>query len=343
MCFSQLSITSTTWSELAVTPSAVSRVGIFAQGANGSLVQIHTSITNESGVRVMDIISAPMVINDGASMLSPSSFASISYAQGSTGDYLKSQNALPIGSYTFCIEILSNTIEILDQYCESIRSNRDEFLTLIYPSNGDSIYTINPNLTWTHTGNFGDQNTRFYRIVLSEISKDQSVSDAINMNSPLWISTPLVEHSISYPISAPQLKEGHSYVWQVQLLYNSSVAQTSEVWKFSVASKPVYQDLEYISLTREKNRNLFEAYNHINVRFDEASNNREIEVTAQFSGDVSQVYKLPYELKVEPVVGGNNTYLLKVDVTSLLPEKKSYELFIKSGQEVSYSLNFIKK
>lgn len=339
----QLNITSTTWSEVAITPNAITRVGVFGQNTSGSMVQIHTTIVDDKGVKLLDVISTPITISSGVQMLSPSTFSQVRYAQNSTGDYIKVQSALPIGTYTFCIELLSNTIEVLDRYCESIVSSRDEFLNLVYPMNGDSVYTVYPNLSWSHSGNFGDATTRYYRIVLSELERGQTNEEALNLNQPFWISAPLNAHVISYPQNAPRLQEGKTYVWQVQLLYNGMVAQSSEIWRFKVAQKPIYRDLEYISLTRNSSIGLIEAFNFIHVRFDEPTNNNQIVVSAIFSGDINKRIDLPFELKVAPDSGGNAIYLLKVDVSKLTSESKPYKLSVRSGQGIDYGLNFIKK
>lgn len=339
----QLSISNTTWSEIAVTPHAVTRVGVFGQNVNGSSVQVHVTITDNNGVALLDVISAPVSVSNGMNMIAPNSFTQVRYAQNSSGDYIKTQNALPLGTYNFCLELLSNSIEVLDRYCESLVSTRDEFLNLVYPANGDSIYTTNPNLSWSHSGNFGDFSSRYYRIIVAECEKGQSNAEAINLNQPTWISNALNAHSITYPLNAPKLYEGHSYVWQVQMLYNGVVTQTSEVWRFIIAQKPIFRDLEYIMLTRNSSVGMIEAFNYVNVRFDEASNNNQIKVTATHMGSDMKPMELPFELKVEPGVGGNVIYLMKVDVSSLPIESKPYKLAIRSGQSIDYGLNFLKK
>jgi hypothetical protein len=341
-CQGQINVLSTTWSEILITPSALAKVNVNNLSNSPTVAQIRVVVSDINSNQLLEVLSSPLTIKLGVSFLSPTGFQEIRYARNSTADYLRTQNALPIGSYNFCIEIIAAEVEVLETYCETIQSTRDEFLTLISPSDGDSIYSSYPNLVWNHSGNFGDGIERFYRIIVAVKHVNQTNEGALSLNSPHWVSPPQKSHVLSYPQGAPTLVKGLTYVWQVQLLINGTIAQTSEVWNFSLAMPPIVQDIKYINLSREKFTPVFNAYQTIFLRFDEPFNSENLRVMVQ--DETSKPIILPF------VIDGANsgrasgdTFLLNVDVSQLIPQEKPYKLEISNGQGISYNLSFFKK
>lgn len=341
-CNGQINILSTTWSEVLVTPTALTKVNVNNLSSTSTLAQVKVTVSDMNAQELLIILSSPITIKPGISFLTPSGFQEIRYARSSSSDYIRTQNTLPPGNFIFCIELVANEVEVLDNYCETIQSTRDEFLTLISPSDGDSLYTQYPNLVWNHNGNFGDGVNRFYRIVISPKNSNEKNEEALSLNNPIWVSPPLKSHILNYPQGAPSLAQGKTYVWQVQLLLDGVVIQTSEVWNFSIAMPPVILDIKYINLSREKFTPVFDAYQTIFLRFDEPYNaeNLKIEVYT----DQKTSLNLPFTIEGSSSGrASGDTYLLNIDVSTLTPRDMPYQIVITNGQGIGYNLSFFKK
>lgn len=341
-CHGQINVLSTTWSEILITPNALTKVNVNNFSASPTVAQIRVVVSDMNSNELLEVLSSPLTIKPGISFLSPTGFQEIRYARNSTGDYLRSQSALPPGNFNFCIEIIAAEVEVLETYCETIQSTRDEFLTLISPSDGDSIYTSYPNLVWNHSGNFGDGIERFYRILIAVKHNNQTNEEALSLNSPHWVSPALKNHLLIYPQGAPILTKGLTYVWQVQLLINGTIAQTSEVWNFALAMPPMVQDIKYINLSREKFTPVFNAYQTIFLRFDEPYNSANLQVVVY--GEMDKQLALPFTIDGDVSSrSSGDTFLLNIDVSSLVPQDMPYKLQISNGQGIAYNLSFFKK
>lgn len=341
--YSQLKITNISWSESAITPSSIAQVSIHAENCIGQVVEIHTTISDETGEDVLEICSVPISIANGSCTLSPKRFTSIRYAEGCVGNYVQSLNALPFGEYIFCTEIVSTSKEVLDKYCETIISSRSELMTLDYPTNSDSLHTLNPNFIWFNYGYFSYKCDRYYRIVLSELNDGQSPLEALEMNELIWVSNKLSSYNLVYPSSASPLKEGHSYVWQVQLLNESRVIAFSKPESFSIGKLLLKDNLEYINLNSAKIDTVILENNILKIRYDESINNSEISVLAASSRNIKETYTVPYELKIVQTSQGKFAHLITVDFSELPCQNGGYELKIRSGSNFIYSLNVIRK
>ncbi len=122
----------------------------------------------------------------------------------------------PEGTYTFCVRLVSYPSgEDLAQDCESFTLVLPRPPTLITPANNETVNIPYPVFTWTPlTAPPGY--TIHYKISIWEMVGGQTPSQAAS-GFPIFVDT--VEFTIfTYPFDAPELEDGHSYVWQVQAL-----------------------------------------------------------------------------------------------------------------------------
>jgi hypothetical protein len=90
-------------------------------------------------------------------------------------------------------------------------------LTLSFPENRTEIPAGKlPTFSWTHSRPGGNGATgENYKIKIVEIKGDQSPEEGLRTNKPFFEKDSLNELSLQYPASAPVLKQGSRYAWQV--------------------------------------------------------------------------------------------------------------------------------
>jgi hypothetical protein len=98
---------------------------------------MEAQVRNAANEPLLTVKTNAFTLNQGINNPLPNviSFASTQYSASNQGEYLRTQNKLPSGAYTYCIRIYPVTnIESGDEYCESIDANEDAYLYLVYPS-----------------------------------------------------------------------------------------------------------------------------------------------------------------------------------------------------------------
>ncbi|GEM_PF-4115436 len=122
----------------------------------------------------------------------------------------------PEGTYTFCIRLLSypDGNELAGD-CESYTIVLPRPPTLLTPANNDTVNLPFPVFTWTPL-TAPPTYTIHYRISIWEMIQGQTPDQAAS-GFPIFVDT--VDFTMfTYPVDAPELEDGHSYVWQVQSL-----------------------------------------------------------------------------------------------------------------------------
>lgn len=123
---------------------------------------------------------------------------------------------------------------------------------LSLPYDADTITTTQPTFVWQCNLSAIQNDPRLsLQFALVEKEGTQTAAEAIATNQAICTVNGLLATSYSYPSTLQELQKGHTYVWQVQLLFNDQVVQESEPWKFTIADPkpPIHQ---YIALSREK-------------------------------------------------------------------------------------------
>lgn len=124
-------------------------------------------------------------------------------------------------------------------------------IVLSLPFDGDTIESLTPTFVWQCNLSLIQSDPRLsLQYSLVELENGQSASEAILINQPLSLMRGLESSSYSYPSTLEALQKGHTYVWQIQLLYNDQIVQVSEPWKFTI-SDPRLPGGQYILLRRQ--------------------------------------------------------------------------------------------
>jgi len=258
----QISIVSISLQPFNIVPEALLNVSIM-NNETEQQVQLFTQLFNSSNVVIMTVKSEPFMLKKGLNAgLSERKVATTDYSGGQQSSYLKTSHAMPSGRYKVCASLLLSTgADKLDDYCEEIEAEFNQYLYLINPLDNDTIDSKNPMLSWTHSEPFTILNQgEFYRMVVTEMKKDQSPEDAIIVNSPVMVKNYLKEHQQQYPYDARELKEGGKYAWQVQKISDGVIINKTEAWIFNMRKDPETKSLKYVALKSQLDGAFYTAY-----------------------------------------------------------------------------------
>lgn len=112
-------------------------------------------------------------------------------------------------------------------------------VTLSNPMDYDTIIETEPNFIWQTNITAIQTDPRYsQRYVLCELEENQLKGEAIALNTPILVLDDYQNTMHSYSSSATPLEEGHTYVWQVSILFNSLIVDQSEPYQFTIL-KPV--------------------------------------------------------------------------------------------------------
>ncbi len=127
-------------------------------------------------------------------------------------------------------------------------------IMLSLPMDADTIEEDEPLLVWQTTLSNLENDPRLnVRLSVVQVGEDQTPSEAILENSPVFMRQNLLSNSINYSEIDHELVEGTWYAWQVVLLYNGVQVQQSEVFKFIKAYNEPAPITFYVIKTKADN------------------------------------------------------------------------------------------
>lgn len=261
---SQISITNISVQPFNVVPEALLNIGIMNTGEERE-VQLTTQIFSSNGSVIMTVKSQQFKLTKGlnSGLGNNRRVMSIDYAGSNQAGYIKTTHNLPSGRYKVCSSIyITGGADKLDEFCDEMEAEFNQYLYLVNPIDGDTIETKYPILSWTHSEPFTILNQgEFYRMVVTEVKKEQTAEEAVTVNSPVMIRNYLKEHQVQYPFDARELKEGNKYSWQVQKLGDGVVINKTEAWIFYTKNITEKKSLKYVAMKSEIDGSFYTAYN----------------------------------------------------------------------------------
>lgn len=208
---------------------------------NGELQQARITINvyNADGQTV--IISRSNSFTSNSGILSINKYAVNSLgpieniiANGSGSETAIKQGFLPAGTYNvvYAIDGMNSQQQAYSNNNASINLTIDAISPplLLFPQNEDTISTKYPLFSWSPSASGLNRIT--YDLVVSEIYDGQSPEQAVNANPAYFNIQDLYINSITYPISARQLKTNQWYAWRVIAKVGSVPMARTETWKF---------------------------------------------------------------------------------------------------------------
>jgi hypothetical protein len=331
----QLVIVSAHVESFNVTPQSLCNVSIMNPGMDMKIV-LESKIANNSGEMILKVRTSAILIKNGINNMSSLTFglSSVEYGSSTQANYVKTMHILPCGYFNYCCRIVEYNAEVGDEYCEDIESTMNSFLNLVLPYDKDSIEQGNPLLVWTHSEPFNAlAQGESFRLVLTELKKDQSAEVAVLNNIPLFFKEYLTAHQLQYPPDAAELEKGKSYAWQVQKISKGNMIDKTEAWSFVVKPDYVVKDNKYATLKKTLDASYYIAANNkIFFRFDEDyySNSLNYNIYNGKHEKVKLVVKSDEKSKnaatVAIKIAGINRYMLDLSSTSLSSEIYTLEV-----------------
>ena|SRR6218665_146477 len=215
-------------------------------------------------------------------------------------------------------------------------------IILSLPLDGDTIEEDEPLFVWQTTLSNLESDPRLsVRLSVVQMEEDQTPTEAMLENSPVFQRQNLLSNSINYSSTDHELVEDVWYAWQVVLLYNGVQVQQSEVWKF-IKAGPVEHSLYHILRTTEDGSVIpledkmlyFTTREHGSFLMSaEISGNgmqtKNVELVEVFEGENSEN-------------GGNESRYFKCDLSELNLKKGIYKFTWIANEENSF-IHYIKK
>lgn len=238
---SQIRLVATSLSGNFVTAENLCNVTISGNTSESSAT-LEAKIVNPNGKELIKVKTEPFAIKNGVfnSAQQNLKIASLYYSDPALSEYVNLYHQLPAGIYHYVVQITTNDGQS-DELTEEIESQSNTFISLVSPTDRDTIETLNPLLVWTHSESFKLlQNGEFFRLVLVEVRKNQTADAAVSVNPPIFKSDFVLRHDILYPYDSPKLRAGEKYAWQIQKILHGLIVNKSEAWEF--VFKPARQE-----------------------------------------------------------------------------------------------------
>lgn len=220
-------------------------------------------------------------------------------------------------------------------------------VTLSIPYDYDTITNVNPVFVWQCNLSAIQNDPRLsLRFAMTEKENTQSSAEAITSNLPLCTAEGLLSTSYPYPSTLQDLQAGHTYVWQVQLLFNDQVVEESEPWQFTIADpQPVNHQFIALNPGQDGSFHTFadqHAWLVLKDEYDFESQNARIRKP---NGEVMQI-NLDKVYAGEEEEDGNlfnesSQHYLHYDLDAVPRMQGIYTLTITSKNNQVYFLNFI--
>lgn len=120
--------------------------------------------------------------------------------------------------------------------CNNLNAQQSVFpITLSNPMDFDTIIETEPSFIWQTNITAIKGDPRYsQRYVLCELLENQLKGDAIVANTPVLVLEDYQNTMYSYSSSSTPLENGHTYVWQISVLFNNLVVDQSEVSQFTI-------------------------------------------------------------------------------------------------------------
>lgn len=136
--------------------------------------------------------------------------------KGDLAEKVLRSGRLPEGRYRVCVEVKSKKGERLAQKCADFTISEIGAPRLIYPRDNDTLFITNPNFQWSGVRVPMGYEVG-YKIRFWEIMPGEPMERALQ-RKPYFEREVKRQTSFLYPLTAPSLKKGKSYLWQVQAL-----------------------------------------------------------------------------------------------------------------------------
>ncbi|HEX8331552.1 MAG TPA: hypothetical protein VF622_02965, partial [Segetibacter sp.] len=287
-----------------------------------------------------------ITLNKGALQLKASDLSPIQYNySGSSFNIDRNPDGfLPIGSFVACYSIIKQKSEgslQLSEECIPIEVTPLSPPLLNTPENDAIIETTHPQFTWlppTPVNLFSDLN---YNLVLVEVMKGQSPSQAVQSNIPVYNIGNYKSLFNNYPTSNKSLDTGRLYAWRVVAKNSNQFTAQSDVWTFRISNRNPSKEGSRIQSFTELKRGYDAAFAicYGSLKFD--YNNDANDSTIQYKIISIEDGKGTILKKGTLItVFGQNLFELPLQNVKGFQNNKTYMLQVFNSRDEQWSLNF---
>jgi hypothetical protein len=193
------------------------------------------TVTERKGGIICQVRTAEFSVLPGSNPIpvSATRAASVNFASNRLGQLTAASRSFPEGDYDYCFALnYVHSDNPPEEQCFSYTLAPFAELNLIDPYNKDKICDKRPLLTWEPLipGVPGS----YYQLVLTEIQKGQSATEAMNYNLPLINQSNILSPILPYPSIAQELVNKKRYAWQVTAYKDQTILNRSDIWEFVV-------------------------------------------------------------------------------------------------------------
>jgi len=193
---------------------------------------------NLSGALVVNVMTPFFVLNPGTTNFSRVLYSNSAFKFSSNplGSIANQTRRISPGEYSFCFRFVPQDKGSFDEYENCFDGEIQPLvpLTLLDPAHEDTICNKRPMLSWQPPLPFSS--SMRFRLILTEKTGSSAVEDLLT-KTPLLFLDNISSTTIAYPSINPELKEGHTYVWQVIAHEQATIISKSEIWEFTIKCK----------------------------------------------------------------------------------------------------------
>jgi hypothetical protein len=220
-----------------------------------------TLLSTKDNTPLMTAITKDFLLTKGAKQLSNNEVSPVQYNYFSAAfNADRNPNGLlPVGNYLACYTVLKSDGELSIEMAEECIPVEVEPLSpplLNTPFDRDTVANGYPQFTWLPPTPLGLFNDLSYDMLITEVMANQSATESIQQNIPVYSAGNLRTLVNLYPASNKALDTAKWYAWRVIAKNNNQLVAQSEVWVFRVASlQPPAVDLlskNYLLLQRQE-------------------------------------------------------------------------------------------
>lgn len=213
------------------------------------LLNLKDAVTGQS---VLSAGTRSMQLSKGVKVLGLQDVQPVQYNYGAAAV----GNFLPLGSYIACYTVNRYNHELMEAIgTECVRINIMPLSPplLNIPSNKSVLQTPVPQFSWTPPAPIDMFDNLSYDISVAEVLEEQSATEAIMYNTPVYVSSNVKAPYVNYPSTYARLQPGKTYAWRVTARNGDNYATATEAWTFTIAAdstkiNPV--SLSYIAVSK---------------------------------------------------------------------------------------------
>lgn len=201
-----------------------------------------TMTQNQTGEPILGASTSSIVFPPGTTMLNSSQLIPIqyNYLTNSLNFHNANLNSfLPPGSFLICYRFSGSTLpeSATPPSCFVLDVTPLSPPILIIPEDQSTIdSTFYPIFSWMPPAPLNIFTDLKYDISIVQVSPNQTASDAIQLNIPVFFQQDLATTSFVYPLSASALEPGVQYAWQISAKNNRIPVSNSETWTFHLGN-----------------------------------------------------------------------------------------------------------